>query len=226
MIKVKFDTSEVSKTLNNVVSYSLGFTRGIKVAQPEFNRDLGLFVKEALEKYIDAKARGNPERFHHIYEWGMTGSPSARLFDISVSYTQTFIRFAVRFLPSKTIPENSTEPFIDKAEIMENGVTITISPENSDFLAFEDDGQTIFTRESVVIENPGGTEVQGSFSKIVSDFFNNYLTVGLLKSSGIFDKLKYAKEYSKRFSQGSKVGQSAGITAGKEYLNLGGVRVE
>jgi hypothetical protein len=154
------------------------------------------------------------------------GNPAGRLFEISMSYTQEFIKFAVTFLPSRVASENSTEPFVDKARIMENEITITISPEDSDFLVFEDDGKTIFTRNEVVIENPGGLGVGGSFSRAVSDFFNNYLTVSLLKTSGIFDKLGYAKEYSRRFVQGSKVGTPAGVAAGKEYLSLGGVRIE
>ena len=107
-----------------------------------------------------------------------------------------------------------------------NKITITINPESTDFLVFEDEGQTIFTSESVVIENPGGDFVAGSFEKVVKEFFSNYLTVGILKNSGIFDKLRYEKEYSNRFVQGSKVGTSAGISAGRQYLSLGGIRLE
>lgn len=226
MIKVKFDTKELTKTLNNIVSYSHGFTNGVKVAQPNFNKELGLFIEEALKKYIDAKARGNPSALHHVYEWGMVGSPAGRLFEFTMINSQTFITFTGRFLPSSSISDTSTQPFTNKAEIMEKGITITINPENSNFLAFEDDGETVFTSQSVVIENPGGSGVQGSFEAVVREFFNNYLTVGLLKSAGIFDKLRYAKEYSNRFVQGSKTGSSAGMSAGKEYLNLGGITIE
>lgn len=226
MIKAKFDTKELTRTLNNVVSYSRGFTSGVKAAQPNFNKELGIFIEEALNKYIDAKARGNPEAFHHIYEWGMTGNPAGRLFEFTMIPSQRLITFTGRFLSSTSVSETSTEPFTDKAEIMENGITISIDPEASDFLAFEDDGELVFTSGSVVIDSPGGQYVKGSFEKVVKEFFGNYLTVGLLKSAGIFDKLRYAKEYSNRFVQGSKIGASAGITAGKEYLNIGGVTIE
>lgn len=226
MIKTSFDSKQLSKTLNNVVSYSEGFTRGVHTEQPNFNRDFGLFLQEALSKFIDAKARANPQSLHHVYEWGMVGSPAGRLFDFSMTYTKSFISFTGRFLPSVKPSETSTEPFTEKAKIMENKITITINPESTDFLVFEDEGQTIFTSESVVIENPGGDFVAGSFEKVVKEFFSNYLTVGILKNSGIFDKLKYAKEYSSRFVQGSKVGTSAGISAGRQYLSLGGIRLE
>jgi hypothetical protein len=226
MISVGFDTKELSKTLNNVVAYTHGFTSGVKSAQITFNRELAIFVEEALKRYIDAKARGNPEALHHVYEWDMVGSPSGRLFEFSVNTSQNFISFVGSLLPSRTVSGTSTEPFVDKAVIMEKQITITIDPENSDFLAFEDDGELIFTSESIVIDTPGGSAVGGSFEAVVREFFNSYLTVGLLKSSGIFDKLRYAKEYSRRFAQGARTGASPGFLAGKEYLSLGGTRIE
>ena len=226
MISIKFDTKEIMKTLNNTVSYSSGFTKGAQSARLDFNKELGFFVEQALNKYIDAKARANPESLHHIYEWGQVGNASGRLFEFSVTTTQRLIKLSGRFLPSKSISPTSTEPFVDKAQIMEDRVIITIEPENGEFLSFEDDGQRIFTKNSVVIDNPGGTLVGGSFEKVVDDFFNNYLTLGLLKSSGIFDKLEYAKEYSDSFSQGTRIGESAGISAGRKYFSIGGVNVE
>lgn len=226
MIKVKFDTKELTTTLHNVVSYSQGFTRGVKSAQPNFNRELSMFIEEALNKYIDVKARANPESLHHIYEWGMVGNPSGRLFEFTTTHSNNFISFVATLLPSVVSSENSSEPFRDKAIIMEKQITITIDPKDGEFLSFEDEGQTIFTSDTVVIDTPGGSAAGGSFERVVKEFFNNYLTVGLLKGSGIFDKLKYAKEYSRRFSQGAKSGSSAGVAAGREYLSLGGIRIE
>lgn len=226
MIKTTFDTKAMTATLNNIVSYSEGFTKGVHIEQVNFNRDLGFFIQEALGKFIDSKARANPESLHHVYEWGMVGNQAGRLFDFSMTYTKTFITFTARFLPSSKPSETSSEPFREKAKIMEDNITITINPELADFLVFEQDGETIFTSETVIIENPGGPQVAGSFERSVKEFFNNYLTVGLLKSAGIFDKLRYAREYSSRFSQGAKVGASAGVSAGRQYLSLGGIRVE
>jgi hypothetical protein len=226
MINVKFDTKELMKTLNNTVSYSTGFTKGAQSARLDFNKELGFFVEQALNKYIDAKARANPESLHHIYEWGQTGNPSGRLFEFNLSTTQRLIKLSGRFLPSTSISPTSTEPFVNKAKIMEDRVTITIEPKDGDFLSFEDNGQRIFTKNSIVIDNPGGESVGGSFEKVVDDFFNNYLTLGLLKSSGIFDKLEYAKEYSDSFSQGTRVGESAGMSAGRKYLSIKGVNIQ
>ena len=226
MIKTSFDTKALTATLNNIVSYSEGFTRGVHAEQINFNRDLGFFIQEALGKFIDSKARANPQSLHHVYEWGMVGNHAGRLFDFSMTYTKSFVTFTARFLPSAKPSETSQEPFREKARIMEDGITITISPEIADFLVFQEDGETIFTSETVVIENPGGPAVAGSFEKSVKEFFTSYLTAGLLKSAGIFDKLRYAKEYSDRFAQGAKVGGTAGVSAGRQYLSLGGIRIE
>jgi hypothetical protein len=226
MINTRIDPRELIKTLDNIVDYSSGFTKGITKKRTNFNRQLGSFIEDALYKYVDAKARANPEALHHIYEWGMTGNPTGRLFELSMSYTQRSIYFASNFLQSNTTSKTSTEPFSEKAQIMESGLQITITPRNSDVLAFEDDGEMVFTSGSVTIENPGGEAVAGSFEKVVKDFFENYLVVGLLRGSGLFDRLSYPKEYVNSFSQGAKTGESTGISAGMRYLDIGGIEVQ
>lgn len=226
MIRTRIDPRELTKTLDNIVDYSVGFTKGVKIKRTEFNKQLGGFIEDALYKYVDAKARANPGELHHIYEWGMVGVPSGRLFQLNMSYTQRSIYFTSTFLQSTTTSETSKEPFLDKAQIMESGITITISPRDAEVLAFEQDGEMVFTSGTVVIENPGGEGVARSFEKVVKDFFDNYLVVGLLRGSGLFDKLSYPKEYLNRFSQGSKSGESAGISAGKEYLSMGGIEIK
>jgi hypothetical protein len=225
MIRTRIDPRELTKTLDNIVDYSVGFTKGINMKRTEFNKELGGFIEDALYKYIDAKARANPEELHHMYEWGMTGNASGRLFQLNMSYTQRSIYFTSTFLKSTTVSETSNRPFVDKAQIMEDGVTITISPREAKVLAFEQDGEMVFTSGSVVVENPGGEKAAGGFEKTVKDFFENYLVVGLLRGSGLFDKLSYPKEYLDRFSQGAKSGEMPGISAGKKFLDMGGIEV-
>lgn len=225
MIKTRIDSRELTKTLDNIVDYSVGFTRGVNKKRTIFNKQLGSFIEDALYKYVDAKARGNPDTLHHIYEWGMTGSPNGRLFEFTMTPTQRSIHFSAKFLQSATTSETSNEPFSDKAQVMESGMSITVTPRDSGVLAFEQDGEMVFVSGSVVIDNPGGEGVSGSFERVVKDFFENYLVVGLLRSSGLFNKLSYPKEYLDRFSQGAKSGESAGISAGQQYLDVGGIEV-
>lgn len=226
MINVKFNNIKLNQILNNTVSYSNGFLNGTELAQPIFNQQLGEFIKEALYKYVDAKARMNPDKFHHIYEWDQVGRPGARLFEFAMTPGKRTIRFTGKLLSSNTPSPSSGQIFEDKAKVMENGITITIEPKNAEVLVFENEGQTIFTTKQIEIENPGGPEVAGSFSEIINDFFSNYLTVGLLRGSGLLTKLGYPVEYKDSFSQGTKSGAPAGIKAGKRYLSTKGIDVQ
>lgn len=226
MINAKFDTRELTKKLMNSVSYSNGFMDGAELGRLGFNKQLGEFIKESLNRYIDAKARMNPEALHHVYEWDQVGSSSARLFEVNAIPMQTIIKFNIKFLPSSSISPTANSPFKNKAKVMEKGMDITIEPKNSEMLVFEDDGETVFTRKEITVLDPGGLEVQGSFQKVVNDFFNNYLTMGLLKSSGILDGLERPTEYKRNFPKGVRSGRSAGIAAGKKYMNIGGAEIQ
>jgi hypothetical protein len=123
-------------------------------------------------------------------------------------------------LPSKKTPSNGGEPFTDKANVMENQISFTISPKNSNVLMFEDEGETVFTTNSIFIEHPGGDAVAGSFGRTVDEFFSNYLTNALLKP--LISDLQKANEFTKDFVAGSKSGRSAGIKAGRKYLQVFG----
>jgi hypothetical protein len=226
MINVKFNTADFSAKMNNLSIYSRGFLRGVESNKQRFNLQLGEYSLEILQKFIDSKARMSPQELHHVYEWDQVGNPSARLFDIETSATQTSIIFYGKFLPSKSVSSNSSEPFVRKAEIMENSIMIEISPRASNVLAFEADGETVFSTDSIYIANPGGDEVAGSFGRVVEEFFENHYTNMVLVQSGIFKKLSMPLEYSKGFNAGVRGGGfSAGRTAGKRYLTVRGAEI-
>lgn len=214
------DTKQLNRILENTASYSFGFLQGAEINQIQFNKELADFIKEALYKYIDSHARMSPESLHHVYEWNSVGQFSDRLFEFNSQVSKRVIKFTGKFLQSKSISEGSNEPFSDKANIMENKISITIEPKASSVLVFEDDGETIFTSKTIEISNPGGDSVAGSFSSVVNSFFNNYLTAGILKGAGIFGSLSYPKEYSDSFASGTKSGKGVGIKAGKKYMSL------
>lgn len=223
MIKVSFNTIDFNKKTQNLMMYSKGFLRGVESNRQKFNLQLGEYSLEILNKFIDSKARMSPNSLHHVYEWDQVGSPGGRLFDIQTSATQTSIIFYGNFLPSKSISDTSSEPFIKKAEIMENAIMIEISPRSSNVLSFEADGETVFTTDSIYIDNPGGDEVSGSFGRAVEEFFENYYTNTVLMQSGIFKRLSSPIEYSQGFSQGVRGGGfGAGKKSGKRYLTVKG----
>lgn len=222
MINLRYDTKSFSTTLKNTVEYSLGFLDGAKMGTIIFNTKLAQITEEALKQYIDVKSRANPESLHHVYEWNRVGDPSARLFEINAVASKNSIVFSGQFISSKSVSETSNEPFVDKANIMENAISILIEPRSSDFLAFDVDGQQVFTVNSVFIENPGGDEVAGSFGRAVDDFFEVYFTSTVLRQSGIFEQLSFPKEFAQNFASGAKMGRGMGRKAGMEYMNIKG----
>jgi len=215
LISVRFDDKELVRKLNNSVDYSYGFVEGINMKKFMFMRFLGGYAAEALGKYIDSMARMNPGKLHHVYESNEVGKESARLFEFTVVATAERISFIGSFLPSSKPSEKSKEPLVNKANIMENGIAITISPKKSDFLVFEsDDGETVFTRNAIVIEHPGGDEVAGSFGDTVDAFFSQYFTNALLRP--LLKDLERADEFVFGFGRGSR---SSGVQAGRKYMS-------
>jgi hypothetical protein len=225
MTNVDFNINEFSKTFKNALDYSNGFFKGADINRKVFNEELGKYTTDVLSKFIDSKARANPDSLHHVYEWGAIGSPSSRLFEINSEATKTSIFFKGSFLPSSSISDNSNEPFTEKANIMENSIAIEVSPKSSNVLAFEADGDTVFTMDSIYISNPGGNEVAGSFARAVEDFFENYFTNTILFQSGIFQKISHPKEFSDNFVAGAMGGGfGSGFNAGKKYFSFRGAQ--
>jgi len=224
VIALKIDQASFRKDMDNIVNYSLGFFEGVERGKPEMMKIFSLEIKEALKEFIDASARVNPESLHHIYEWHRTGSPDARLFDLECTISKGGISVEGTFTQSTSIREGSKTPFYNKAEIMENGIPVKISPVYAKVLAFDDNGEQVFTRGPVTVENPGGKSTQGSFERVFDQFFNQYFTQAFLLSSKIMQHLSVPSEYSKSLAKGKKTGRSAGIAAGYRWVTMSGVR--
>ena len=219
MISVTFDyDGKFMREMNNLVAYSHGFIEGAQRGMPMFLATVGEKTKEILEAFIDSNARANQEALHHIYEWYQTGSPNARLFDIEYTVNSFGVSFSGTLSQSQSIKNGSREPFYDKARIMEEGIGVTIAPKKSSVLVFEDGGQTVFTKNPVRVDNPGGTATQGSFERVFEMFFNSYFRQSFLEISGIRDKIGTAVTYKKNLNAGLKIGRSAGISAGVDWM--------
>lgn len=223
MIKMSINSTAFKKDMQNIVNYSFGFLEGVQKGKPAFFRNLGANVKEILENYIDSNARINPEALHHVYEWYQTGSANARLFDVQYSINNNGISFITQFKQSTTIKSGSNVPFYDKARIMEDGIPVIIKPRQSDVLVFEQSDGTVFTKASINVADPGGTQVQGSFEKVINTFFRAYFTQSFMRSSGISDYFKNPIVYKKNFSAGKRSGRSKGIETGYRWIANAGV---
>jgi hypothetical protein len=218
MITVKLNQSKLIKDLNNIVDYSLGFINGVQKGKSIFLNNLGSSVQHILEAFIDSNARSNPQTLHHVYEWYRTGSPDARLFDIRYTVSNVGLSFYSSFRQSTTIKNGSSVPFYNKAEIMENGIPVTIVPKRSSVLAFEQDGETIFTKGPINVDNPGGPAVQNGFQNTVNLFFSRYFTQAFLRASGLYDYFNNPKVYKKNLQKGRTSGKAAGISTGYAWI--------
>jgi hypothetical protein len=166
-----------------------------KKVQDQFSNIIFKQIQEDFGQYIDAQARSKPRSFHHVYEWKMTGQPSARLFKLNLLNKDGFsFRFNYEFLDSKSaVPsqfKKRRHVFRKKAAIMEAGNPLVISPRNSQRLVFESNGYTVFMPigASVTVRRPGGGGVKNSFNLQYSRFFRGELVNLSIKKSG-FQKI-------------------------------------
>jgi len=217
-MKVTTDVKDLQKKIKNITNYSIGFLDGVNSGKNVFLKHLGESTIIVLKQYVDAEARSNQKALHHIYEWYNTGSPEARLYDFHYTVSNIGLSFKSNFKQSSTLPNGSSVPFYDKAKIMENGIEVTIAPKKSDVLAFDINGETVFTKRPVTVSNPGGDFTQGSFEKIADQFFNIYFKQSFLKSSGLYSYIKNPILYKKNFIAGSKTGRDIGISTGFKWI--------
>lgn len=224
MIRTQIDSAQFHKDLQQAMEYSIGFLEGVKLGKTELLASIGVSVKEILENYIDSNARVNPAALHHVYEWYQTGSPEARLYDISFTISNLGLSFKTSFSQSESFAKGSYEPFRNKAAVMEEGQSLTVKPKNSRFLKFKDEsGEDVYTSNPVRIENPGGTEVQGSFERVFDEFFARYFTQSFLQESGIAQYLKNPVAYKKNIVRSKRGGKALGKTVGYRWVANAGV---
>jgi hypothetical protein len=222
-MKIAFNSTAFRKDMRNIVDYSIGFVDGIHAGKKRFLDVLGLQTINLLKEYIDSNARANPAMLHHVYEWHQTGSPAARLFDIKYITNPTGISFTSSFKQSTSIKDGSRVPFYDKARIIENGIAVTIRPVKAEVLAFDINGEEIFTKNPVEVLNPGGTAAQRGFEKVFDSFFNRFFSQAFLRISGIAQYLERPTIYKKNLSAGKKMGRSKGYETGYRWIASAGV---
>jgi hypothetical protein len=223
MINVQFNTAMFKKEMDNIVQYSMGYLDGINQGKREFLNNLGQSTSELLRQYLDTSARMNPAMLHHVYEWMQTGSPEARLFDINYTVSNLGLSFKSQFKQSESIKSGSKVPFYDKARVMEGGITVKIKPKPGGVLAFDDNGEEVFTKKPVTIKDPGGPAVEGSYERAFDAFFNNYMRQSFLRSSGVAEYLNNPVLYKQNLSRAKTSGRAAGVATGYRWIANAGV---
>lgn len=215
---VTMNSKSFEMQMNNIINYSFGFLEGVQKGKKIFLDKLGKGVIQALAQYIDAEARSNPKALHHVYEWNQTGSPTSRLFDLNYTVSNLGLSINSTFRQSRSVSENMTVPFYNKAKIMENGIPVTISPTRSQVLKFSGPNGDVFTKKPIKIDSPGGDAVFGSFESTVDIFISRYFKQSFLRASGLYDYIKKPVLYKKNFAAGSKLGRSKGVDTGFKWI--------
>lgn len=208
MITARIKANDVIKMLENSVKYTDSFAKELKRNKTILNEKLGEESVEAFYEYLDSLARSHPGMFHHIYEWGQVGNPFGRLFELGFNANNTSAVVDAWFLESDSVSPTSREPFYDKAQVMEDGDSITITETEADALFFEINGEEFFRKGPIVIANPGGPETRGSFVRAFNEFYGSYFTEFHLKSIKFYKYFSNPKEYERYFSSAVKNGGS------------------
>lgn len=215
MITAKFNDKELLRDIMNVIEYSRGYIEGAEKGKPKFLAEMGAMTIEIAKEFIDTNARLDPQRLHHVYEWYLTGSPEARLYDIDYVVNKDSILFTYQFKQSQSVSRGSTTPFYDKAQVMESGMAVTIKPKNSTVLAFDINGEPYFRPGPIVVEKPGGA-VAGQFEKVLDMFFNQYFKQSFLRVSGLAYNLESPAEFHRNLRKNK--GRAEGIKAGYNWI--------
>ena len=223
---VNMNTKMFTAQMNNIVNYSFGFLEGVQKGKKIFLDKLGKSIIEALSQYIDVEARSNPKALHHVYEWNQTGSPTARLFNLNYTVSNLGLSINSTFKQSRTVSENMTAPFYNKAKIMEEGIPVTIAPTRAQVLRFSGANGEVFTKRPIKVDSPGGDEVVGSFESVVDIFISRYFKQSFLRASGLYDYIKKPTLYKTNFKAGSKMGKSKGVETGFKWIANATIGVE
>jgi hypothetical protein len=215
---IRVDGKQFKKEMNNIMDYSIGFLEGVKGGKTAFLNNLGRETIQTLKEFVDMNARIDPAMLQHVYEWYQVGSPNARLFDIEYTVSNQGLSIYSTLSQSSRVKDGSTTPFYDKARIMEKGIPVTIRPKKSKVLVFEENGETVFTKNPVTVNNPGGQEAEGGFEEVLDIFLNQYFKQSFLKSSGLSDYIKNPKAFKTNLKAGSKYGKGFGYSTGYKWI--------
>jgi hypothetical protein len=196
-VSVKLNTKNFEKIMNNLISYSDGFFTQTKAKSNYVAQRLGKGSIEEFYRYLDSLASTNPGMLHHIYEWGSVGNPSQRLVELKSELKGNAAVITAEYLPSSSISDESTEPFVNKAEIMEEGIPVVVDTVNAKALFFKIDGEEFFSAGPIVIENPGGVEVRGQFVAQFEEFYGKYFEEVYLRAIRFYDHFQDPREYKK-----------------------------
>lgn len=198
MITVDADAAKAVTQAIGQIGVSLDTDRHINTLL-----DAGFSImKEDFDVFMTGMSQTQPSRFHHVYEWNQIGNPAMALWETYQRGQGRNREISFQWLPSVTevplpdVPEGPNGEQFEgghifhwKAPVMEYGQAVTIARRNSNALAFpnpmgDPEQPIIFTKGPVIIRNPGGDAVTGSFTATFSEWWG-----GPTAEQSIYDSL-------------------------------------
>lgn len=186
-----------------------------QIAKAVFTITTKRFLKDfALE------AKGNPQKYHHVFEWKNVGNMNQRLFEIKrESLGGGNLTINIRFKKSQTpvpIPRalssriRRRHTFVNKAEVMESGKPVGFTTRN--YIVFMYKGHKVFRPPGVdiIINNPGGKQTAGAFDKYVTRWYGRNVD-STLRTSGLFSNIERAVGIAINRNKGGKTAARAAI---------------
>lgn len=211
MYSIKFDSKEAMKMLSNIVSYTDGFIKETEAKESTIASRLAEASIEGFYDYLDGLARTNPGMLHHVYEWGAVGDPGARLVELKKRLGARSADIEAEFIASSSVPEGGSEPFYEKAEIMEEGIPVTVQAVQAKAMFFQIGGEEFFRAGPIVIENPGGEATRGSFVKAFEEFYNNYFEDVYLRAIRFYDHFENPRDFTANAPRAMRSAGAEGI---------------
>jgi len=228
----RVNSKDVEKVIRNTIEYTDGFLDEFKRQEPTILRDVMEASIDIFYEDLDQMATSSPNRFHHLYEWDQVGQPSARLVELDAQLKSKVGNIRAFFLESFSLPTNRAdsfgiapetyEPFSFKAEVMENGSGVIVQPKNFSKVKFAIGQNMYYSERPIFISNPGGNDVQGSFTAFFKMFFSKkYFVDKVLYSDLNFQKyfsrpVPYEKNYRRAVKGNSAKAQ--GRAAAQEWV--------
>jgi hypothetical protein len=157
----------------------------------KINRGAAFLIKNYFDEYMDARAKQDRSSYHHVYEFDNVGNRSSRLFKANINSAPDGSATITYSFTKASLPNREGYPFPNKAEVMEEGNPITITPKKSEYLQFMlEDGRFVKSKK-VVIDNPGGPGVANSFTTTLNRFMASQAHIVLTKSR-YFERIEEA----------------------------------
>ena len=148
---------------------------------------------------LSVAARQDPQRYHHLFEWGEVGNPSQKLFVMRRAKVQ-YGQLEIEILPLKSrkvvpIPARLLEPgptgkvvsaqhiFRDKMDIMENDKPVHIYTRRT--IVFSPDGQElVFVPKGrvIYIMHPGGSKTTHALKQYTQTWYRMKAPTAIIQS--------------------------------------------